>query len=202
MRPSQFRIAVVLLLAAAVFRPTVWAGGPRNARTVVAARPVPRQAVPPRVIDSWEEKGYGETESYARKDALSKLRDDLSAWLASNRPDLVVSPPASYVENNMVRQAGETEEKELPKSGLQQVVRLKLDLTDNDLAYLSKLTTEQVAQHRQSLLARGLAGTVGLLVLTTGYLRLEEKVSRSKRKVGLVAAGLLGLVGLTLLALI
>jgi hypothetical protein len=39
-------------------------------------------------------------------------------------------------------------------------------------------------------------------VLATGYLRLEEKVGRQKRKLGLVAVGLIGLVGLTLLALI
>jgi hypothetical protein len=209
MRPSQFRIAVVLLLAAAVCRSHVCAGGPRvkpvPARPVaVPARavPVPSKPVAPRVLDSWEEKGYGETERDARQDALRKLRDDLGAWLESNRPDLVVPPPAYYVESKMVRQSGEAEEKEFPKSGLQQVVRLKLELTEPDLDFLTRLTTEHVAQQRQGLFARGLAGAVGLLVLATGYLRLEEKVSKSKRKVGLVAAGLLGLAGLTVLALI
>jgi hypothetical protein len=209
MRPSQFRIAVVLLLAAAVCRSHVCAGGPRvkpvPARPVaVPARavPVPVKPVAPRVLESWEEKGYADTETDARKDAVKKLLLDLNGWLASNRPDLVVPPPKSYVEGKMVRQNGEVEELELPKSGTQQVVRLKLELTESDLDFLTRLTTEHLAQQRQGLFARGLAGAVGLLVLATGYLRLEEKVSKSKRKVGLVAAGLLGLAGLTVLALI
>jgi hypothetical protein len=203
MRPSQFQIVVALLLAAAAARSPVFAGGPKAKPVPVPVRHVaPPQPVPPKVIESWEEKGYGDSVRDARKAALDKLYEDLSLWLDTNRADLTVKPLMAYVESKMVREVGEPVAQELPVSGRKEVVTLKLELTEPDVAYLVKLTAAQVAQQRQGLLARGLAGAVGVLVLATGYLRLEEKVGRQKRKLGLVAVALIGLAGLTLLALI
>jgi hypothetical protein len=201
MRPSrcrcQARDLAVLILALAVCRSPAFADPPK--RKAVAPKPVTKYPLEP-------VRGRGVDEESARTDALNRLRVDVEDWLKENRPDIIYSP--SMVELQAMSQFDPPEEWKNPdpegKPELDRVkveVKLHAELTDADVREFSRKSRQHLAEHRQSLLARGLIGAVGLLVVGTGYLRLEEKVGRHKVKLGLVAAGILGLVGLTLLVL-
>jgi hypothetical protein len=216
MRPSLSRDLAVLLLAVAVCRSPALAHGPRP-------KPAPRQPVS---VKKFEEEGYGVTERLAKADALDNLRNAVLAWLASNRPDITYMPSQADLEG-MVRGFSPAEPRradQRPKVAAEErghdnpddpakhdpvregldrmlVISVQAELTDQDLRLFEEKTRYQLSQHRQAWLARGLAGAVALLAVTTGYLRLEEKVGRHKRKLGVAAATILGLAGLALLAL-
>jgi hypothetical protein len=202
MRPSRCRDLTrdlaVLILAVAVCRSPAFAGGPKS-------KPAPPE---PTTVKTFKEMGYGATEDLAKRDALEKLRDDLNNWLADHHPEITYSPSMRELEV-----MSQFESPEPFKSPLKEKVQNERDpiamlqipltakLTNINLDYFERQTRHQLAEHRQSLLARGLAGAVALLLVGTGYLRLEEKVGRHKLKLGLVAAGVIGLVGLTLLVM-
>jgi hypothetical protein len=198
MRPSrcrcQARDLAVLILALAVCRSPAFADPPK------------RKAVSPKapeVVKRFDAEGKGVTEEYARAGALDDLRAKIESWLEKKHPEIAYSPSTAELE--AMSQFGPPEDWKNPdpegKPALNEVkvaVKLNAELTDANLREFSKKSRQQLAEHRQSLLARGLIGAVGLLVVGTGYLRLEEKISRHKVKLGLLAAGVLGLVGLTL----
>ncbi len=200
MRPSVCRGLAVLILVAAAVRSPAFGRPPRKP-------PVPHAPV---VLAKWEETGYGVVAAEARQDALRKINDRLVQWLDEHRPDVTCRPGLADLEA-MVRNVTEPEPSKLPDSGKKDAVeelkknvlqvQVTAELTDNDLRTLEERTRLVVAEHRQGLMARGLAGVVGLLIVGTGYLRLEEKLGRHKRKIGLVAAGVVGLAALALLAL-
>jgi hypothetical protein len=192
MRSSLFRELAILVLALAVCRSPAFAERTR-------AKPLHRPEV---ALKGFEEEGYGVTNELARRDALEKLSADVIAWLGVNHPEITYTPTPADVES-MAREYTEPEpwspKKNSELTEPMVVVKLKAELTNSHLQTFEAQTLYQVAQHRQYIMARGLAGAFALLAVGTGYLRLEEKMGRHKRKLG-VAVGLLGLVGLTVLA--
>jgi hypothetical protein len=208
MRPSrcrcQGRDLAVLMLALAICRSPAFAGGPAKPKAV-SPKP-PQAAKAPHVVEPFNAEGRGVTEEYARASAVDDLRGKIDVYLKEHYPDITYSP--STAELQAMSQFGPPEPWENPdpqgKPELNRVkveVKLHAELTDAHLKEFSSKSRQLLAEHRQNLLARGLAGAVALLVVGTGYLRLEEKLGRHKVKLGLVAVGVLGLVGLTLLVL-
>jgi hypothetical protein len=215
MRPSWFRDLAVVVLAVAVSRSPALAGR-------VLPKPVHR---PDATVKTFTEEGYGVNEELARKHALGKLYSDVADWLATEHPEITYTPTQGEIDA-MVREFTPPEawtppkkadardadkedladdkqtakKKELLEEQHMVVVRLTAELTNNDLAAFQAETRSQLSQHRQAILARGLGGAFALVAVGTGYLRLEEKMGRHKRKLGVAAIGLLGLVGLALLA--
>jgi hypothetical protein len=201
MRPSRCccscRDLAVLLLAVAVCRSPAFAGGPKPKGP---AKPVT-------TVKTIEVMGYGVSEEMAKRDALKKLRDDLGVWMQERYPQITYSPSMSELE--AMSEFGSPEPYKRPKKELpiedeldrqpMLQVSLKADLTNFRLESFDRQSRLQLSEHRQSQLARGLAIAVAGLLVGTGYLRLEEKVG--KHKLGLVALGLLGLVGLALLVM-
>jgi hypothetical protein len=200
MRPSVSRDLAVLVLAVAVCRAPALAGGGAK----VKSSPGSAAAV------SFEETGYGVTEILAKKHALEKLRVDVNDWLLDHHPDLADLHLLSQGElEGMVRKYGDAQPFKRPanKDGPDELddaqmvqITLKAELTKSDLGALKDQARQHVAQRRQGQLGRGLLGAIAILAVGTGYLRLEEKVGRHKRKLGVAALGILGLVGLTYLA--
>jgi len=200
MRPSRCRCPgrdlAVLLLAVAVCRSPAFAGGPKP-------KPAPK---PVTTVRTFEEKGYAVSEDMARRDALDKLRLDVGNWLADNHPEITYTPSMAELES--ISEFGPPEPykrprgEDLPEDAMERQpmvqVALKAELTNVRLSDFMKQTRLLMTEQRQSVLARGLAGAVALLLVGSGYLRLEEKVGRHRRKLGMVAVGVLGLVGLTL----
>jgi hypothetical protein len=190
----------LLILAVAVCRSPALAGDPK-----AKAKAVPVPAAP---VKTWEVRGFGVTEADARQNGLESVQKEVKAWLSTHRPEITYSPGVADVES-MVREISPAIPRERPnndeidvlKGEMLLEVTLKAELSQRDLASFEDQTRQQLAQYRQTLFGKGLVGAVGLLVVATGYLRLEEKVGRHKRKLGLAAVGILGLVGLALLAL-
>ena len=200
MRSSVSRDLAVLLLAVVVLRSPALAFG---AKTKPAPRPSP-------VVKAFEEVGIGTTEALARENALEQLAAHVTVWLSEHHPDIAdLHSVTAYELQRMVREYGEPEpwkrpEKkdgpdELDRADMKQVT-LKAELTQSDVSAFKEQARQFLAQRRQGQLGRGLLGAIALLAVGTGYLRLEEKVGRHKRKLGLAALGILGLVGLTFLA--
>jgi hypothetical protein len=197
MRSSWKCDLVALILLLAVFRSPAFAER-------VRAKPVQKPAT---VIHTFEEIGYGVDKEMARKHALAKLVVDVNGWLLTERPEINYTPSQTEVES-MIRDVSEprphTRKKEADLQELdknpQVEVTLTADLKSTDLSAYQAITRNQVSQHRQGLLARGLTGAVALLAVGTGYFKLEERIGRHKKKLGAAAVSLLGLVGLALLA--
>jgi hypothetical protein len=195
MRPSLCRDLALLMLVAVVVRSPAFGGAPKPTRAT-------------RSVKSWDVKGVGVTEADARKNAMESLRVYVTDWLITYHPEITYSPSQAEIEA-LVREPSSIQPLERSNKGdlneLDQVqvleLSLKGELTDTDLRFFGDQSRHQLAAQRQGLFARGLAGAVGLLVVATGYLRLEEKVGRHKRKLGLAAVALLGVgvVGLTML---
>ena len=191
MRPSWHRDLAALILLLAVCR------SPAFAERV---RPKPVQK-PATVVKTFEESAYGGDKEMARSLAAAKLLVDVNGWLLAEHPEITYSPIQSDVEG-LIRHVSEPRPVTLKKgAGVdlpeQVEVTLTAELTTSDLARYETHSRNQLSQYRQGLLARGLAGAVALLAVGTGYLKLEEKVGRHKKKLGMAAIGLLGLVGLT-----
>jgi hypothetical protein len=197
MRPSWNRDLAALILMLAVCRSPAFAER-------VRAKPVQKPAT---VVKTFEETGYGVNEDLARSLALEKLVVDVNAWLLSEHPEIGYTPTKAEIEG-MIQSYSEPRPYERKKDASlreldenpQVIVTLKADLKSTDLSSYEAQTRNQLSSQRQALLARGLTGAVALLAVGTGYLKLEEKVGRHKKKLGAVAIGLLGVVGLGLLA--
>jgi hypothetical protein len=197
MRPSWNRDLVALILLLAVFRSPAFADKARP-------KPVPKPAT---VVKTFEETAYGVNADLARRLALEKLVVDVNAWLLAEHPEIGYRPTRDDIEG-MDRSYSEPrpyerkKDADLPEldDNPQVVVTLKAVLKSTDLSGYEANARNQLSQHRQALLARGLTGAVALLAVGTGYFKLEEKVGRHKKKLGAAAVSVLGLVGLALLA--
>jgi hypothetical protein len=157
---------------------------------------------------TWEEPGFGVTEADARKNALESLQTKVRDWLTTNYPEITYSPVLTDVEKMVIEfsptkvsESKEDRTKEARDGQPMLELKLRAELKKSQLDDFQHRTKQELARHRQGFLAKGLIGAVGLLVVATGYLRLEEKVGRHKGKLGIAAVGLLGLVGLALLVL-
>jgi hypothetical protein len=195
MRSSWNRDLIALILLLAVFRSPAFAER-------VRAKPAQRSAT---VLAPFETNGIGLNEALARQNALESLSEKVSQWLSREHPEITYVPNPLDVEG-MVRHFSEPrpwtprEDSDLLDKGPWLAVTLKAELTSADLSQYEAITRNQLSQHRQGLLARGLTGAVALLAVGTGYFKLEEKVGRHKKKLGAAAVSLFGLVGLALLA--
>jgi hypothetical protein len=197
MRPSWHRDLAALILLLAVCRSPAFADR-------VRAKPVHKPAAP---VQEFKAEGYGLNEALAKKNALESLTEKVTDFLIKNHPEITYTPGVPDIEG-MVRDTSAPEPWTPPEgSDLQALekgpwmkVEVKAELTTADLQQFQAHTRNQLSSQRQALLARGLTGAVALLAVGTGYLKLEEKVGRHKKKLGAVAIGLLGVVGLGLLA--
>jgi hypothetical protein len=203
MRPSFSRDLVMLILAVAICRSTAL-GGPK-AKRPAGQSPEEGDAS---VVKRLEEKGYGLTDSLARANALESLRGEVANWLSTAHPEIAYTPTVADM-GKLGLEFTAAEPWQRPNDNLpaglkeEQVleVTLKAEMTAGNVAYFARQARTQVTHQRQGILARGLTGAVGLLVVATGYLRLHEKAGRHRRKLDVAAVAAVALVGLALLAI-
>jgi hypothetical protein len=142
--------------------------------------------------------GYGPNAKAARERALEHAQERVEKLLAQRfGPDWRV--PAEQLEPDylirfgVVQPQGEPEPTRRVDEGAM-VARYKVELTADYLTEVKRMAREQLMQSRHLVLARVLAGLVVLLLVTVGYLRLED-VTRG------YATKLLRMAAATLLAL-
>ena len=140
-----------------------------------SASPEPLSARPPvaepkKPLVSEEFTGYGTTELAAQKDAL----ECACVWL-KNQCGLDWSPNAEYLREHKMVRFGEPEDKECGEPmGTMKVVKMQLEINDNQARDIQKQAQQQRMQQRQKYSLLGLIGAVALMGVVGGYLRLEE----------------------------
>jgi hypothetical protein len=132
---------------------------------------------------TWEVKRYGETADDARDLALAAACDEVASYFRRDVPAIGDWTPSqdSLQKKNVISLMDVPQLKQIEKpqpdrpEGREAFeARVKVEITPKSLEELSKEAREGRMQDRQSLLARLLAGAVALLLVTTGYLRLED----------------------------
>jgi hypothetical protein len=124
--------------------------------------------------------GYGRTADAARDRALDKARDrvvkllekrfDMSDW--EPRPEQL--DPDYLVRFGVVQPDGDPEPGPVVGDEKGMVARYTVQLTPEYLREVQRVARLEWVENRHLLLARILAGAVALLLVTAGYLRLEE----------------------------
>lgn len=144
-----------------------------------AARPAPRPA--PRVIEGAAEtvQGYGKTRTKAVEQAALHAQERVEKMLIARFGDDGWRPTARQLDPNYLSQMGvivldgePAADPALDDGRL--VARYKVGLTPGYLGALQKAAQQERVHDRHLILLRVLAGLVVLLLVTTGYLRLEE----------------------------
>ncbi len=129
---------------------------------------------------TWTKQGYGETAEDARERALEKARDSVEDYLERRYPSIGWRPTIQRLLAEGVVRVDDPKQSELDQlKGYETTAHV--DLRD---ANLSKLQTEvdqareqaqeSVVFWRHLVAGRILAGLVALLLIVSGYLRLEE----------------------------
>lgn len=178
----------LLIVSLTVYRLLAQVGPPPRSRPAPgphAPPPPPRQ-----VMYQHDFEGLGETVQDAQHHALEQAR----TWMASEVP-LGWAPDADHAVELLQREMvtfDEPREVELPRSGLMKVVTAHLTITKRQAEEILQRVRQERSAERSKVLARVLAGLVGLLLVAGGYLRLEE-ATRGYYTMGLraVALGLL-----------
>lgn len=201
MRSNLSRTVAVLCLTAGLFRGSdTYAGGRTRVVAAPPAPPVP--ARPAEAIAEWDEAGVGKTVPEAQQNAYEKASDGVAAWLRMHRPEVDWNPTVAELRRyNMVRPVGDPHQRELEISGVVTEVKVHVEIRPALFSELEASVRQQRIMARQGLLAHGLAGAIALLLVATGYLRLQEATNgRFGRRLLVGAVGLAGLAIAGLLA--
>ncbi|HEY7328847.1 MAG TPA: hypothetical protein VH592_14485 [Gemmataceae bacterium] len=141
--------------------------GSLSASPLAARSPVPE---PKKPLYHEEFTGYGATELAAREDALRLACD----WMQQNL-GLGWCPKSDYLLDQKMVQFRDPEDKQFePPLNNMKVVKMQLDITDNQYFDIHKQAQHQRMQERQKTSLLVLFGLVSLLGVVGGYLRLEE----------------------------
>jgi hypothetical protein len=133
-----------------------------------AGRPVAAPTAPDN--PGWEVAGRGETAADAKKMALQRATEEVTAWLLQHGETLWTPGPGYLEEKNIVRQLGEP--KRLEEDAY--LVNLRVELQPGNVEAIRQVNRDLRMAGRQRLAAFGLGGFVVVLLVVTGFLRLEE----------------------------
>jgi hypothetical protein len=200
MRSNWWLIPAAFVVLAGFHRLS-FSAAPKPAR----ARPgVVAAAKPPgpeeNVVD-----GYGPTAAAARDRALEHAQERVEKLLqqrfrlAGWKPSPEQLAPEYLVRYGVVQPQGEPKPSPDLRDEKALVARYKVELTRDYLREVQRVAREERVQERHLILARVLAGLVVLLLVTAGYLRLEDMTRGYATQllravaVGLVALAAVGL---------
>jgi hypothetical protein len=119
-----------------------------------------------------EADGYGDTTDDAYERALKTAQTRVQVYLAEHEPSMEWSPSSNDIKPLVLKRTDNEQKDE--KLGRLQHVHLRVQITDNNLAYMRGLDRQQRAEWRMLWLGKLLAGIVALLTAVAGYTRLEE----------------------------
>jgi hypothetical protein len=134
---------------------------------------------PPVAVKQAEEvvDGYGSTARDARARALENAQERVTELLRQKAGDPQWHPPAELLEPGYLEGKGVIAEVGKPEpSGDDKalVARYKVQLTDEYIRHAQQLARHERVLERHLCLARVLGGIVAVLLVTAGFLRLEE----------------------------
>jgi hypothetical protein len=129
-----------------------------------------------------EVDGIGRNEREARKHALEHAQERVADLLREKVGDPSWQPPADVLAPDFLDQEGVVAEVGKPERDPKVrvegdetwVARYKVQLTDDYLHKVDTRARQERVSDRQLFLGRVLAGLLAVLLVTTGYLRLEE----------------------------
>jgi len=125
-------------------------------------------------------EGFGKNAAAAREQAAHHAREQVDRLLVDRYGQDGWLPPKHLLEPELLERLGvitlDGEPKSDPRPALEQafVARYRVGLTPDYLQEIQKAVRGERMQDRHAVLLRVLAGAVVLLLVTTGYLRLEE----------------------------
>ena len=138
---------------------------------LLALLPASIPAAPP--LLSEEVRGFGQSESDARQDAMSKARERILSLLRERQPDLRWEPTDAYLrEMRLVRDMVHVPD--VPSERVQPPlhrVTIRVEVTEQDLA---RMLQQDRLQQRHLLTAKVLVALVALLVVLAAFFRLED----------------------------
>ncbi len=151
--------------------------------------------------------GFGFTREDAEQDAMEKARSELIFFMKRQKAAMVWEPALEYLrQQGMIRSLND--EGTPPPPGKPQEARLRLEVTPEvfrdiirqdmgELTELNRMEHQRLTQERHLLWGKILTGTLVLLLITTGYCRLDELTrgyyTTRLRAAALVCVGLVGL---------
>ncbi len=158
-------------------------GGGCNSQAQTGNRKMPARAVESQAEHPPDRMGgivtgYGVDAAKADEQALMKAQERVRELLGeklgkSLRPDMEVLDPGYLARLEVVRPAGEPVPVTL-KDGDYLEASYRVRLNDNYLREVARFARHQQMSDRHLIAARVLIGLVVLLLVITGYLRLEE----------------------------
>ncbi len=154
---------------------------------------------------TWEVKRYGETAEDARDLAFTAACDEVASYFRRCVPALGDWAPAqqTLLDKNVISLIDAPQLKQIEKPQPERPegreafeARVKVEITPKSLEELSREARHDRMGERQAQLARLLAGAVALLLVVTGYLRLEDATrGYYTTLLRLAALGVVGLIG-------
>jgi hypothetical protein len=190
MRPCNYLILAALCLLYFGLRTSTERARAQMPPSGVAATP---RATSP----SWEVKRFGETADDAKELALPAARDEVVSYFRRNVPALGDwVPTVEALQNkNVISLLGEPQP--IGPDGTGPIeAKVKVEITPKSVQELVTEARTERMHDRQFLLARLLAGAVAVLLVTAGYLRLEDATrGYYTTLLRLAAVGLVAVVG-------
>jgi hypothetical protein len=176
MRSTWFlaTLAAGLVLVAGVRLSTCGAAPRKSARKAAPAVKAPVEQGPSEIVD-----GYGPTARDARARAIENAQDRVAELLRKEAGDPTWQPPAEQLDPEYLERFGVIAEADKPVKttirGAEAVVaRYKVQLTDEYFHAVQKVARQERVFTRDMGLFRLLGGVLAVLLVVTGYLRLEE----------------------------
>ncbi len=161
--------AMILLLGMSVLA-SAWSVSPCQGK--------PKRPAPPvleNLLGDDPVVGVGKTVADAKDDALEQARKRILEYLAEHYGEMDAQlTPTLLRQLNVVHQEGPPQELKLDRAGDSWEVKMTVDLTPEALSKIQKLARDHRALERQKWAAKGLAGSLAILLVVFGYLRLEE----------------------------
>jgi hypothetical protein len=199
-------LAAAVVLAGGLRLSECGASGKRSSGKKAA-----RQA-PPRPVMLAEDvvDGYGDTAAKARAQALKHARDRIVEMLSQEIGEPSWQPPDELLDPKklqsgppqgwgVIEEVGKPEPTEIDGDKAL-VARYKVQLTSSYLQAVQTHARQERVGERHWFLVRILGGVLAVLLVTTGYLRLEEMTrGYYTRLLRLAAFAVLALAGLALL---
>jgi len=176
--------------------------------TVFSPTPVSARAVdapPPATKEGEVVVGYGVSATAAQERALEKARECVQEQLARRLHVPSCHPPEDLLNLECLTRFGVVRSLGEPVVGPQLndeqllVARYRVRLEDDYVRAVARAARHAEMTGRHMLVARILAGLIGLLLVTVGYLRMEEMTrGYATQLLRVAAAGIIALIGLGL----
>lgn len=114
----------------------------------------------------------------AQQDALKAAKLEVQSYLQAQSPPINWEPPLDYVQNRLIKNSWQKEEKDFEINGETLPFcryRLQVEVNAEDQAYIQAKAREARMEKRMASLGKVLAGLVLAFAAFAGFLRLDEK---------------------------